>query len=183
SALKDDRPDVLILATGARPAILHIPGVEKSEALTAWDVLSQARKAEGPCLVLGAGLVGCETADFLSEQGKKVVLAEVLPETATGADGDTKAYFNLKFQKNHIEVYTSTALLRVEGKTAVLKRGDEEMKIEVETVIFAVGATPETGPDSELLSSIPTVIKVGDCVKSRTILDAVREGFDAGRSV
>jgi len=181
--LKGDHPDVLILATGAKPQILDIPGLEKSHVVTAWDVLSEATKAEEPCLVLGAGLVGCETADFLGEQGKKVILVEVLPEIATGADGDTKAYFDLKFRKNDIKIYTSTKLLRVDGKSATLQRGNEEMKIEIGTVIFAVGATPDEGLDSQLLSSIPKVMKVGDCAKPRTILDAVHEGFDAGRSI
>ena len=74
-------------------------------------------------------------------------------------------------------------LLRVEGRSAVLKRGNEEMKIEVGTVVFGVGAVPDAGPDSKLLASIPKVIKVGDCVKPRRILDAIQEGFDAGRNI
>ncbi len=181
--LESDRPDVLVLATGARPRTFDIPGLEKSRALTAWDVLSEAKKVEGPCLVLGAGLVGCETADFLSEKGKKVFIVEVLPEMAAGADGDTKAYFDLKFRKKNVKVYTSTRLVKLDGKTAILKHRDDEIKVEAETVVFAVGAAPDEGPDSEFLSSIPKVIKVGDCTKPRIIMDAVQEGFDAGRSI
>jgi 2,4-dienoyl-CoA reductase (NADPH2) len=148
--------------------------------VTAWDVLSGAAKVEEPALVLGAGLVGCETADFLSEQGKKVFLVEILPEMGTGADGDTKAYFNLKFLKNDVEVLTSTEVIRFEGSLAVLKRGEEVLRREAKTVIFAVGAVPEEGSFVERVSFVPKVIRVGDCVKPRRILDAVREGFDAG---
>ena len=178
--IEGNRPDVLILATGARPRVFPIPGLDMGRTVTAWDVLSGVAKVEEPALVLGAGLVGCETADFLSEQGKKVFLVEILPEMGTGADGDTKAYFNLKFLKNDVEVLTSTEVIRFEGSLAVLKRGEEVLRREAKTVIFAVGAVPEEGSFVERVSFVPKVIRVGDCVKPRRILDAVREGFDAG---
>ena len=183
SFLKSERPDVLILAIGSKPKTFDIPGLDRSRTLTAWEVLSGKKTPEEPCLVLGAGLVGCETADFLAEQGKKVVLVEVLPEMGTGADGDTKAYFNLRFQKHGVRVFTSTELHRVDGKTAILRRGNDETKIEIGTVVFAAGAVPENRVDEGYVSSVPLVIRVGDCVKPRNILESVREGFDAGRSI
>jgi 2-enoate reductase len=128
-------------------------------------------------------LVGCETADYLSEKGEKVILVEILPEIATGSDADTKTYFSLKFQKNGVKVYTDTEFRRVDRKTAILQKGNEEIKIQVETVVFAVGAEPNDGLYNELISSGSSVIKVGDCVKPRTLLEAVQEGFKAGRSI
>jgi 2,4-dienoyl-CoA reductase-like NADH-dependent reductase (Old Yellow Enzyme family)/NADH dehydrogenase FAD-containing subunit len=183
SFLRSERPDVLILAIGSKPKTFDIPGLDQSRILTAWEVLSGKKTPEEPCLVLGAGLVGCETADFLAEQGKKVVLVEVLPEMGTGADGDTKAYFNLRFQKHGVRVFTSTELHRVDGKTAILRRGNDETRIEIGTVVFAAGAVPENRVDEEFVSSVPLVIKVGDCVKPRNILESVREGFEAGRNI
>ena len=180
--LNKDRPDVLILAAGSKPRVFEIPGLEAPRSLTAWDILSGKKEAEPLCLVLGAGLVGCETADFLAEQGKKAILVEVLPEMCLGADGDTKAYFNLRFQKHGVKVFTSTELHRVEGKTAVLRHGKDETRIEIGTVVFAVGVLPEE-VDEAYVSSVPMVLRVGDCVKPRNILESVREGFDAGRSI
>ena len=183
SFLKKNRPDVLIMATGSKPRTFDVPGLEPSRALTAWDVLSGKKETEHLCLVLGAGLVGCETADFLADQGKKVIVVEVLPEMCAGADGDTKAYFSLRFQGHRVRVYTSTELLRVEGKMAVLKQGKEETRVDIGTVVFAVGAVSEPGVDEAYASSVPAVIKAGDCIKPRNILESVREGFDAGRSI
>ncbi len=180
--LRKGRPDALVLAAGSKPRVFEIPGLAASRSLTAWDILSGKKDAKPLCLVLGAGLVGCETADFLAEQGKKVILVEVLPEMCVGADGDTKAYFNLRFQKHGVKVFTSTELYRVEGKTAVLRHGKDETRIEIGDVIFAVGALPEE-VDKAYASSVPVVLKVGDCVKPRNILESVREGFDAGRSI
>jgi NADPH-dependent 2,4-dienoyl-CoA reductase/sulfur reductase-like enzyme len=183
SFIKKGHPEVFILATGAHPRSQDIPGLEKACTTTAWEILSGEKDPKGPCLVLGGGLVGCETADYLSEKGEKVILVEILPEIATGSDADTKTYFSLKFQKNAVKVYTDTELRRVDRKTAILQKGNEEIKIQVETVVFAVGAEPNDGLYNELISSGSSVIKVGDCVKPRTLLEAVQEGFKAGRAI
>jgi len=171
------------LATGAHPRVQEIPGLEKRRALTAWEVLAGEKDITGPCLVLGAGLVGCETADYLSQRGMEVILVEVLPEISRGADGDTKAYFAMRFQKNHVKVYTGTELRRMEGKSAILKRGDEDIRVHAETVIFGVGAEPEDGLFDRLKALGLSVVKVGDCMKPRSILEAVKEGYQVGMNV
>ena len=183
SLIKRYNPDALICALGARPRLLEIPGLETNPSSTAWQVITEEAELQQPVLVLGAGLVGCETADQLSEQGKKVILVEVLPEIATGGDADTKAYFTLRFQKNGVRVYTGAELKRVEGKTALIQRGNEETRARVETVVFAVGAEPNDDLCDELISSGLPVVKVGDCVEPRTILEAMTEGFQAGRAL
>ena len=112
------RPDAVILATGARPSMLAVPGLTAERALTAWDVLAGRSIPEGPCLVVGAGLVGCETADFLSEAGEKVTVVELLPEIAGDADKDTKAYFDIRFREKGVAVHTGVTLVRMEGRQA-----------------------------------------------------------------
>jgi 2,4-dienoyl-CoA reductase-like NADH-dependent reductase (Old Yellow Enzyme family)/thioredoxin reductase len=181
--LRKNQPDVLILATGASPRNLNIPGLEETGAMNAWEVLAGKRRPRGPCLILGAGLVGCETADTLSEKGVKTVLVEILPEIATGADADTKAYFEMRFKKNGVEVYTGAALQQMKGKTAVLEHREGEVRIEVGTVIFSVGPLPNDGLVGELTASGVPIKMLGDCVKPRTILDAVREGFEIGNNI
>ncbi|MHB8773045.1 MAG: oxidoreductase [Syntrophales bacterium] len=177
------RPDAVILATGARPSTLAIPGLAAERALTAWDVLAGRAIGDGPFLVVGAGLVGCETADFLSEAEERVTLVELLPEIAGDADKDTKAYFDIRFREKGVAVHTGVTLLRVEGQQAILRRGDEELRVEAQTVVFSVGAKPETGLGEQLAAAGVTVETAGDCVKPRRIMDSVREGFLAGSRV
>jgi len=102
---------------------------------------------------------------------------------ATDGDADTKAYFTLRFQKKNVKVFTETELKRIEGKTAVIQRGNEAIRLPVETVILAVGAEPNDGLCDELSSSGFSVVKVGDCVEPRRIIDAMAEGFRAGRTI
>jgi 2,4-dienoyl-CoA reductase-like NADH-dependent reductase (Old Yellow Enzyme family)/thioredoxin reductase len=183
SLIKKGRPDAVILATGGHPRSQVIPGLEKIRTMTAWEVLSGERETKGVCLVLGAGLVGCETADYLSEKGVKVILVEVLPEIATGADADTKTYFDMRFKKKGVEIYTGTELERVEGETAMMRQGSEEIRVQVETVVFAVGAGPNDGLYDELVRAGIAVVKAGDCVRPRGMLEAIQEGFRAGSNV
>jgi pyruvate/2-oxoglutarate dehydrogenase complex dihydrolipoamide dehydrogenase (E3) component len=110
--------------------------------ISAWEVLSGQGGIREAVLVFGGGLVGCETADLLSEAGKKIFLYEILPEIIAGADGDTKAYFTLKFKKNGVEILTGAELQSVEGESAIMQRGPEELRRQVGTVVCAVGAQP-----------------------------------------
>jgi 2,4-dienoyl-CoA reductase-like NADH-dependent reductase (Old Yellow Enzyme family)/thioredoxin reductase len=178
--IKKERPDGVILASGASPRCMDVPGLKKNHSLTAWDVLSGKKEPKGECVVLGAGLVGCETADYLSEKGMTVSVVEILSEIATGADADTKAYFELRFRESGVRVYTGAEVRQVNGTTMILKRGDEEIHLQAETVIFAVGADPNDKLHDELMASGISVVTVGDCKKPRSILEAVKEGFEAG---
>ena len=181
--VKEYGPDVVILAVGARPRKIRVKGLAEERMTPAWEILRGKGEPREPILVLGAGLVGCEAADLLSEAGKKVVLAEILPEIASGGDADTKAYFTLRFKKNKVEVFTRATLLRVEGNTAVLQREKDEIRVEVGTVVSAVGAESSDGLLEELVSAGLSVTKIGDCLQPRTLLEAVQEGFQAGRSI
>ena len=181
--VKEYGPDVVILAVGARPRKIRVKGLAEERMIPAWEILRSKGEPREPILVLGAGLVGCEAADLLSEAGKKVVLAEILPEIASGGDADTKAYFTLRFKKNKVEVFTRATLLRVEGNTAVLQREKDEIRVEVGTVVSAVGAESSDGLLEELVSAGLSVTKIGDCLQPRTLLEAVQEGFQAGRSI
>jgi len=183
SLIKEYNPDAVVCALGARPRSLDIPGLEAIPTTTAWEVIRGETGAVGPFLVLGAGLVGCETADLLGERGEKVILVEVLPEIATGGDADTKAYFSMRFQEHGVEIYTGAELTRVEGRTGVIKRGNEETQVQFETLVFAVGAESNDGLCDELISSGFQVVQVGDCVEPRTLLETMMEAFQAGRAV
>jgi len=183
SDIRQLRPDAVVLATGAQPCTLAIPGLPADRGVTAWDVLSGKTLSGGPYLVVGAGLVGCETADLLSDRGEKVTLVEMLPEIACDADKDTKAYFDIRFQNKGVRIYTGATLTGMEDRRAIIHQGLEDIRIETGTVVFSVGAKPDDLLYEDLKSMGIDVIKAGDCVKPRKILDSVEEGFLAGNRV
>jgi 2,4-dienoyl-CoA reductase-like NADH-dependent reductase (Old Yellow Enzyme family)/thioredoxin reductase len=183
SAIRRFEPDAVIIATGAQPCTLAVPGLPEARGVTAWDVLSGKPLAGGPYLVVGAGLVGCETADLLSDRGEKVTLVEILTEIACDADKDTKAYFDIRFQNKGIKVYTGATLTKMEDRQAIIHQGLKDIPIEAGTVVFSVGAKPDDLLYEQLKSMDVEAIKAGDCVKPRKILDSVEEGFHAGNRV
>lgn len=183
SAIRRFEPDTVIIATGAQPCTLAVPGLPAAQGMTAWDVLSGKPLTGGPYLVVGAGLVGCETADLLSDRREKVTLVEMLPEIACDADKDTKAYFDIRFQNKGVKIYTGATLVRMEDRQAIIHQGLEDIPIETETVVFSVGAKPDDLLYEQLKSMGIEAIKAGDCVKPRRILDSVAEGFQAGNCV
>ncbi|MCX5822771.1 MAG: hypothetical protein NTY86_04500 [Deltaproteobacteria bacterium] len=71
----------------------------------------------------------------------------------------------------------------MEDQTAIIRCGDEETRIETGTVVFSVGARPDDSLCNRFISSVIEVIKAGDCVKPRRILDSVAEGYLAGNRV
>ena len=76
--LKDQRPEQVILAAGGEKIIPRIEGMDKGQVCDAWQILSGAVTPKNNILVVGGGLIGMETADFLSEKGKEVTLVEML---------------------------------------------------------------------------------------------------------
>jgi 2,4-dienoyl-CoA reductase-like NADH-dependent reductase (Old Yellow Enzyme family)/thioredoxin reductase len=183
SVIRRLQPDAVIIATGAQPCTLAVPELPAAQGATGWDVLSGKPMGSGPYLVVGAGLVGCETADLLSDRGEKVTLVEILPEIASDADKDTKAYFDIRFQNKGVKVYTGANLVRMEDRLAIVRNGDEEIRIETGTVVFSVGAKSDDLLYEQLISMGVEAIKAGDCVKPRKIMDSVEEGFLAGNRV
>ena len=77
-----EKPAAVILATGSIPVIPSIPGLIKEEAVTARDVLGGKVHPAGRVAVVGGGLVGCETAEFLAQKGNQVILLEGEDELA-----------------------------------------------------------------------------------------------------
>ena len=177
------RPDLVICATGARPRPFELPGLENMISMTAWEAIAGATGLASPCLVVGGGLVGCEAADYVSEHGLNVIIVEVLPTLASDGDGDTQAYYDMKFSKNEVAVYTSTRIDRIENSAVVMEKDGETITLPIQSVVLAVGAKPVDKLYDELAAAGFSCVKIGDCMSPRRILDAVNEGFQAGCSL
>jgi NADPH-dependent glutamate synthase beta subunit-like oxidoreductase len=75
--IEEEKPDAVIVATGILPLIPKIRGIDRSNVISAEDVLWDKREVGEKVVVIGGVMVGCETAEFLAEHGKKVTIVEV----------------------------------------------------------------------------------------------------------
>jgi NADPH-dependent 2,4-dienoyl-CoA reductase/sulfur reductase-like enzyme len=179
-------PDVLIIATGAEPLIPDIPGISGNNVLVAWEVLQGKAKVPGNRVAIaGGGLVGCETALFMAEQGKKVTIIEMLEELAMDMEPITR--FDLLsnlLPKAGVQSLTRRVISQIskEGVT-VLDPFQRKTFVEAENVINALGAKQVETLAEKVKEIVPEVYVIGDSQEPRRIINATFEGASVARLI
>ncbi len=177
------RPDAVILATGIVPTTPNIPGVSGTNVLTAWDVLKGAAVGD-TVVVIGGGLVGCETAEYLAVKGKKVTILEMLEEVATAMPLALRKLLLARLANRKVDIYTGVKCRELTGASVrFVNREKEEIVVMADSVIVAAGGKPDTRLRAQLKGDTFTVRLSGDCVEPRGIAEAVEEGLRAGLAV
>ena len=181
--LQKNKPDVVIVATGATPIKPKIAGVEGSNVLQAWDIL-KGHDTKGKIVVVGAGCQGCETAEYLAAKGKNVTIVEMLPELAWDMEPFTRIFLLERFQKYGIKVYKSTTVETItsQGINARGKDGNK-FSIDAETVVICVGSRPNDALLSALEGTVNELHGIGDCKESGRILEAIHAGTHTGHEI
>lgn len=181
-----ENPDAVILATGSSPIIPDIPGIDKTGVITCTDLMLGKKKAGDKVVVIGGGMIGCETAIWLTEQGKQVTLVEMLP--ALMGDFLSVPMMNRMMLTdlltlNQVNVLTSAKIREITDKGVVVIINSEEKFIKADTVVIAAGLKSDDGLFQALKERFPVVYMVGDCREPRNIMGAIWDGFEVGRTV
>lgn len=181
------KADVVFIATGATPIIPEIPGVRKGiedrKVVTAVDVLLGKKEAGESVVIIGAGLVGCEIALYLAQQGKKVTAVE-LYDAMRDIYWINAIHLRELLDGTKVKILTYTNVLRITDEGAVI--ADEhgnKTKLEADTIVFAVGLESNKELVEALRDKLPEVYTIGDCVESRRVLNAIWEGFRTARLI
>jgi len=182
--VREMAPDVAVVATGGLPLIINFPGLEEANWVVAHDLLDgRAEVTTDSAFVIGGGLVGLETADFLAAQGKRVTVVEMLDAVGGDMDPLARAVLTQRLQSQAVMVYTGTKVVRVERDRVVAQRGDREVVFPVETIVMAVGARANRELADALQDAPFEVRVVGDAVRPRKALEAIQEGLQVGLEV
>ena len=171
-------PDKVIIASGAKPVIPKVPGIDHEKVVLAEDVLLGKSSIGQSVVIVGGGMVGSETAAYLGMQCKdRVVLVEMRDAIAMDMEAGIRDDLRDCLRRCYVEEYTNTAIAGVTDEGAVLRKGDEEFTIPCDNVVLAVGTRSFTLLADELKGI------VGDAVKARQAIQASKEGFYAGLTV
>ena len=174
--------DAAVVAVGAHDFLIPVPGADSDKVVSSWDVLSGKAEVSGRVAVIGGGLVGTETAEFLLERGCKVSVVEMLDKIAAGESDTILPLIMADFEENGVEQHVNTRLSAVtdEGIEAVCD--EKTVKIASDYVVMAVGS--KANPFDVSGVTVPVTF-VGDCSGERTadIASAIRTAYNAANSL
>ena len=178
--------DAVIVAVGAQDIVLPINGTDSANVVSSWDVLAGKVEVSGHCAVIGGGLVGTETAEYLVEKGCKVSVIEMMDKIANGESSTILPIIMADFAKNDVKQYVNTKVNSIEndGKQilATDTKEEKDITIDCDMVVMAVGSKKNVF-DVEGVTT--PVVYVGDCSGERTasIAEAIRTGYKAANEI
>jgi len=180
------RPDAVVLATGARPKLLAIPGA--AHIFSTWEaLLKPAALGHHVAFIEADGnWQSVATAEHLAELGKRVTL--ITGGVAYGARITIYSMLAVqpRLREKKVRVMPLRAVRAVEGRAVVLEdlsTGEPDRLDGVDSIVAAVGGVAEDRLAHELRGHVPELRMVGDCVAPRTALEAIFEGHAVGRAV
>ena len=179
-SVAEGKPDAVILAVGATPLVPDIPGIEGDNVVMVEEALAGVREVGDIVVIVGGGMVGCETAEFLHAKGKQVTILEMLPRVGDDIEVTNRLVTMTRLREAGIVMRANTKAVRItENGVAATSDGATEF-FEGDTVVLAAGAKPRDELACELEGKVAALYSVGDCVEPRLIREAIGEGARAG---
>jgi len=175
-SLLELQPEVVIISTGAQQIVPRIDGIDKQNVVYAWDVLRGNVETGNKVIVIGGGMVGLETAEYLAENGCQVQIIEMLPEVGKDMEPFSKIFLIERFQEMGVKISTSCMVNKINdnGVEATDNKWRKHL-YEAENVVIAVGSRVDNSINTSFSKGIE-VHTIGDCKMPRKILEAIHEG-------
>lgn len=210
--LQKEKPDTVVLATGAVPVTPPIPGADLPHVVQSWDVLLDKVHTGKKVVIIGGGAVGVETALFLSEKGtlsgdaikfllvnqaedpaylyelatkgtKEIILLEMLEKVGTDIGKTTRWTMLQDMSRHGVTVKVAARALEITENAVKIEYDGKTEEIPADTVVLAVGAKSYNPLQAAAEKmGIPCKI-VGDANQIALAFDAVHAGFNAGREL
>ncbi len=180
--VKEEKADVVVLATGANPVKPPIPGIDGPNVVTANDVLSGKANVGFRNVVIGGGQVGAETAYHLAIQFKQVSVVEMMPQILAN-DMTESMILTPRMVQRGIDIHTSTKVLEITEDHVLVNDGTKDIEIPADNVVLAIGSRPNQTLKQPLEESGFDVRMIGDAEKVSNVMSANHLGYELGRSL
>jgi pyruvate/2-oxoglutarate dehydrogenase complex dihydrolipoamide dehydrogenase (E3) component len=176
-------PDLVIIATGSELAMPQIPGMKNISSLSFKEVLKGEVKIEREkVVILGGGLIGLETALFLTSLGNYVTVLKRYETVSENIDPVYAPHLLSRLQKQGVKIISKVMIMEIEQNQVLIKNHSKEPnKVYFDKIVL----TRELMPSNKLAKEIEAskVYLIGDALKPRRIFNAVFEGFMIGRQI
>jgi 2,4-dienoyl-CoA reductase (NADPH2) len=203
------RPDAVVVATGARPVVPAIPGVESEHVVHAREVLEGEVDVGRRVVILGGGAVGCELALHLAQMGtigastlrflvlnkaeswemlealmihgvKEVTLVEALPKVGQDIGLTTRWTILQDLRRYGVQMLVNATAKEITPDGVVVTINEKEELIEGDAVVLALGSSPDKALYEQLKDQVGELYLVGDAQSPRKAYEAIHEGFRVG---
>ena len=178
--LKDAGFEAVINAVGAHSAAPRIPGIDSVNVADAWKVLAGEQQVYGTVAVIGGGMVGCETAEYLAARGCKVSVIEMMDKIAAGESVTILPTLLENYKTYGVEQYPSHKVKEFRMDAVVCENKDgAEVTIPCDYIVLAMGARSNEFDAAALEAANIPVYAIGDAAgKAADISNAIRTGYD-----
>ncbi|MBW1863344.1 MAG: FAD-dependent oxidoreductase [Deltaproteobacteria bacterium] len=210
--IKETAPDAVVLATGARPFLPDIRGIENQKVVLAWDVLSEKSIVGKKVVIVGGNAVGLETALYLANQGtispevlhflvanraetwdtmeqlvskgnKEITVLEMMKKTGQDIGKSTRWTVMAELSRLGVRVITGARAVEVSPEGVKIEKEDGDDLLPADSVVIAAGAKSEKGISREIRDLVSEIYTIGDAREPRSAFEAIKEGFITGLKI
>jgi NAD(H)-dependent 7beta-hydroxy-3-oxo-delta4-cholenoic acid oxidoreductase len=192
SLVAEERPDVAIIATGGEPLVPDIPGIDGPRVTTYQEVLAgRVPIMPGKVLIIGGGMAGCETAEFMFQQGDyplvghtSVTIIEMRDAIATDMSPEGRVVLMDRIRRKGIQIMVRTEVKEfLEDGVVVERDGREETIRGVERIVLCMGIRPVDELAARIGDEVGEVHVIGDAKQGRRLYEAIREGRETATAI
>jgi 2,4-dienoyl-CoA reductase (NADPH2) len=210
--IKERAPDAVVLATGARPSLPDIPGIENQNVVLAWDLLSGKPIVGKKVVIVGGNAVGLETALYLANQGtispevlhflvtnraetwdtieqlvskgnKEITVLEMTKKVGQDIGKSTRWTVMAELRRLGVRVITGARAVEVGPEGVKIEKEEGDDFLPADSVVIATGAESENSLSGEIGDLVPEIYTIGDAGEPRDALEAIKEGFITGLKI
>lgn len=190
--VREVQPDVLVVATGAEPLIPNIPGADGDRVVSAHDVLGdKVDVLPGKVLIVGGGMVGCETAETIANRGDNpiigrtdVTLLEMVGDVALDTAPQNRDLLMQRLREKGVKILTSARVIEFLQDGIVFERdGRQETLRGVDRIVLSMGVKSVDRLSEQMQEEVAEVYAIGDAKETRSALEAIAEGAELGRRI
>jgi NADPH-dependent 2,4-dienoyl-CoA reductase/sulfur reductase-like enzyme len=182
--IEKEKPDVLVVATGAAQGGVDIKGADGANVVTAWDILSgrawvpfRLDLSPARVVVVGGGELGAEVADLLAEGNKAVTIVASTEDIALEVNTMLRPALMSRLAFNGVRIITEARVKEITEDGVIYgKAGREETITGLDAVVLAVGVKSVNNLATEAKGKVAELLIIGDAKEQRKALDAIGEG-------
>lgn len=181
--LKEINPDTIVFATGTKPSNIKIKGYDKPIVKCFKDILKNSIKAS-KIVIIGGGTIGCELAEVLAKDKKKVTIVEMMDTLASKMAKTAQTVLMGHLEHLGVDTMINSKVKEIKDQSViVIDEKGEEKEISAEAVIMCIGDRPNDDLYIKTKDQFSEVYNIGDSEKVGDIKSAVRSGYVVGNSI